>query len=90
MQNRMTSRRRQGDTRPAQGDKQQRVPRAPHERDESADSQAAEDPSARSIGRAGREDIERGVLDTDKGPVLDQVYDRVREDTDDPGRKFSP
>jgi hypothetical protein len=90
MQNRMTSRRRQGNTLPVQGDKQRRAPRAPHERDESADSQASEDPSARSVGRAGREDIERGVVDTDKGPVLDQVYDRVREDADDPVKKFSP
>jgi hypothetical protein len=81
---------RQGNTLPVQGDKQQRVPRAPHERDESADSQAASDPSARSVGQAAREDVERGVVDTDKGPVMDETYDRVREGADDPLKKLSP
>ncbi|MDP3762053.1 MAG: hypothetical protein Q8R01_16210 [Ramlibacter sp.] len=81
---------RQGNTLPAQGDRQERAPRAPHERDESADSQGASDPSARSVGQAASEDIERGLVDTDKGPVLDEVYDRVREGADDPLKKFSP
>ena len=39
MQNRMPSRRRKGNTVPAQGQTQERVPRLPHEHDESADSQ---------------------------------------------------
>lgn len=99
MQNRMPSRRRQGtpaqagrqgNTLPVQGERQQRAPRAPHERDESADSQGAADPSAPSIGQAAHEDIERGLVDTDKGPVLDQAYDRLRDGAPDPGRKFSP
>lgn len=99
MHNRMPSRRRhdapkaperQGNTLPFQGEKQQRSPRAPHERDESADSQQASDPSARSVGEAAREDIERGVVDTDKGPVLDETYERLREGADDPVKKFSP
>ncbi len=81
---------RQGNTLPVQGDKQQRVPRAPHERDESADSQGASDPSARSVGETAREDIERGVVDTDKGPVMDDAYDRLRDDADDPEKKLSP
>ena len=77
MQNRIRSRKRQ----PA--------PRMPHERDESSDSQAAGEESARRVGQAAHEDIERGVVDTDKGPVLDQVYDKVREGAD-PIKKFSP
>jgi len=81
---------RQGNTIPVQGEKQQRVPRAPHEHDESSDSQRASDPSARAIGEAAREDIERGVVDTDKGPVMDETYDRVRDGADDPIKKFSP
>jgi hypothetical protein len=81
---------RQGNTLPAQGDKQRRVPRAPHERDESADSQGTSDPSARGVGEAAREDIERGVVDTDKGPVMDETYDRVRDGADDPLKKLSP
>lgn len=84
------ARERQGNTLPVQGEKQQRSPRMPHERDESADSQQASDPSARSVGEIAREDIERGLVDTDKGPVLDETYDRVREGTADPVKKFSP
>jgi hypothetical protein len=34
--------------------------------------------------------VERGVVDTDKGPVLDQTYDKVREGSDDSVKKFSP
>ena len=98
MQNRMHSRKRQdaprtrqGQTIPAQGDTQtqERVPRMPHERDESADSQSASEPSGQRVGQAAHDDIERGVVDTDKGPVLDQVYEKVREGAD-PIRKFSP
>ncbi len=100
MQNRMPSRRRpapahpsgrQGDTVPAQGETQtsERVPRLPHERDESADSQ----PSGKAPTRqeqAASKDAQRGSVDTDKGPVMDKVYDRVREGADDPRKKFSP
>jgi hypothetical protein len=42
------------------------------------------------MAQVAREDIERGVVDTDKGPVLDQVYDKLREDASDPVKKFSP
>ena len=97
MQNRMPSRRRdpaapqgRGETIPEQGETQERVPRMPHERDESADSQAAGEATAPSVGQRGHDDIERGVVDSDKGPVLDAVYDRVREGADDPIKKFSP
>lgn len=81
---------RQGNTLPVQGERQTRAPRAPHERDESADSQAAGEPSSRSMGQAAREDIERGVVDSDKGPVLDDVYDRLRDGAGDPLKKLSP
>ena len=99
MQNRMTSRRRagaktgasrRGNTVPVQGETQERVPRLPHERDESADSQAPSEPSAERIGQAAHEDVERGLVDTDKGPVLDETYENVREGAGDPSRKFSP
>ena len=88
MKNRSAKRR--GDTVPVQGEKQDRVPRMPHERDESADSQAPSEPSAPGMAQVAREDIERGVVDSDKGPVLDQTYDKVREGADDPVKKFSP
>ena len=75
---------------PAQGETQEKVPRMPHERDESADSQGASEPSAQRLGKAGHDDIERGLVDTDKGPVLDQTYDKVREGADDPVKKLRP
>lgn len=81
---------RQGNTLPVQGDRPERSPRAPHERDESADSQGASEPTAARIAQAGREDIERGVVDTDKGPVLDETYEKLRDEAPDPVKKFSP
>ena len=95
MHNRMPSRRRQDAARkgpqgtppPAQGNVQQRAPGAPHERDESADGQVASEPSGQ---RVAREDVERGVVDTDKGPVLDQTYEKLREGPADPEGKLSP
>ena len=98
MQNRMTSRRRQapassprqGNTVPVQGETQERSPRAPHEHDESADSQVAAEPSQRRMGQAAHDDMEQGLVDTDKGPALDAAYDKVREGARDPVKKFRP
>lgn len=96
MHNRLTSRKRpesaarQGNTVPAQGETQDQVPRTPNEHDESADSQAAQQSSGERIGKQAQEDVERGLVDTDKGPVLDQVYDKVRSGADDPIRKYAP
>ena len=67
---------RRSDTTPQQGDKQQRSPRQPHERDESADSQAAAEPSQERMGETARRDVERGVTDTDKGPVLREIHEK--------------
>lgn len=54
-------------------------PRLPHERDQSSDSQENQDGSAPEVGRQAREDIERGLVDTDRGPVTDRVYnDKVK------------
>ena len=56
-----------GHTTPSQGE--ERVPRLPHERDESADSQAGkagESPSAEQSQQAF-EDVERGLVNTDRG-----------------------
>lgn len=49
-------------------------PRLPHERDESADNQAG--PVSPVIEQA-RRDVERGLKDTDRGPVMDEVYHRT-------------
>jgi hypothetical protein len=54
------------------------APRLPHERDQSSDSQQDQGGSA-GLGRKGMEDVERGVVDTDRGPVADRVYnDKVK------------
>jgi hypothetical protein len=55
-----------------------RQPRLPHERDESSDSQVAA--PAEDSGQPGRqayEDLQRGVVDTDRGPLLDRLYRRL-------------
>ncbi|MDR6534970.1 hypothetical protein [Variovorax soli] len=49
------------------------APRLPHERDQSSDSQQNQGGSAER-GRKGMEDVERGVVDTDRGPAADRVY----------------
>ncbi len=96
MHNRLTSRKRpdadanKGNTVPAQGETQGPVPRLPHERDESADSQAAQEQSGERVGKQAHEDIERGLVDTDKGPVLDETYEKVRDDAGDPLKKLAP
>jgi hypothetical protein len=80
----------QGNTVPVQGETQQRSPRMPHEHDESADSQAAGEASGKRMGERAREDLEQGQVDTDKGPALDATYDKVREGTRNPSKKFRP
>lgn len=96
MHHRLTSRKRpaadanKGKTVPAQGQSREPVPRLPHERDESADSQAAQQQSGERVGKQAHEDIERGLVDTDKGPVLDETYEKVRDGAGDPLKKLAP
>ncbi|MBL0421427.1 hypothetical protein JI739_13790 [Ramlibacter sp. AW1] len=72
----------QGNTQPAQGETQQPVPRRQYERDQSADSQVADNPSMGSIGRIAQTDAERGVADTSKGKELDETYQRQKPGTE--------
>ena len=65
-----------GETVPVQGERQQPVARQPHERDESAHSQAQAEPSQQDLGEAAHASLRRGQADTDKGPVLDATYDK--------------
>jgi len=51
------------------------LPRLPHERDESTNSQEATD-GPPEVGKRGHDDVERGLVDTDRGPVLDKVYNK--------------
>lgn len=51
----------------------------PHERDQSSDSQQNQDGSAPEVGKQAFNDVERGAVDTDRGPVTDRVYkDKVK------------
>jgi hypothetical protein len=69
----------QGQTLPQQGETQERRPRTPNEHDESADSQSSEQPGAQRIGELAHEDLRQGRKDTDKGPVLDATYEKVKK-----------
>ncbi len=51
-----------------------REPRLPHERDESNDDPAAPvNPDIQAVGRQAASDVARGLVDTDRGPVLEQL-----------------
>ena len=55
------------------------APRLPHERDQSSDSQQTREGRPPEVGRKAHDDVERGLVDTDRGPVTDRVYnDKVR------------
>jgi len=55
------------------------APRLPHEHDQSSDSQQTPDGKPTRVGRQAHDDVERGVVDTDRGPEADRVYnDKVR------------
>ncbi|MCW7536378.1 hypothetical protein OOT46_00730 [Aquabacterium sp. A7-Y] len=51
-----------------------RNPRLPHERDESADSQDQQQPQQDEVMQQAHDDVERGLVDTDRGTVMDKVY----------------
>jgi hypothetical protein len=67
-----TSRKKPAKTKVEQGGES--APRLPHEHDQSSDSQEHQDGGAPRVGRQGLDDIERGVVDTDRGPEADRVY----------------
>lgn len=70
-----------GNTVSAQGETTapQVKPREPYERDESADSQAADSPEIERMGAIAHASAARGDQDTTKGQELDATYRRVRE-----------
>jgi hypothetical protein len=67
-----------GNTVMSQGENQAPKARMPHERDESADSQAADASSTRHIGQIAHDDVMEGQPDTEKGPALDAAYERQK------------
>jgi hypothetical protein len=70
------ARRQPGSTRTTQEGRA--LPRLPHERDESADSQQAAGAPGQELGRQAYDDLQRGVVDTDRGPVMNWVYQQLR------------
>lgn len=52
------------------------APRQPHEHDQSSDSQDDGNVSAQEVGEQAFEDVTSGKKDTDRGPVVDEVYKR--------------
>lgn len=80
----MTSRPTRGETSTKQGETQEKVPRLPHERDESADQQGAHEASMQRMGRLAQADAQRGVADTSRGAEVDATYHRLRKDTPAP------
>jgi hypothetical protein len=51
----------------------QREPRLPHERDQSSEPQAPVIEETRKVGEQAARDVERGLVDTDRGPVLEKL-----------------
>ena len=64
----------QGDTRVNKDE--DAAPRLPHERDESADSQNS--PPRADMQQAAK-DIKSGLVDTDRGPVADSTYKKLKD-----------
>jgi len=52
------------------------APRLPHEHDLSSDSQQTPEGKPPRVGRQALDDIERGLVDTDRGPAADEVYNK--------------
>jgi hypothetical protein len=50
-----------------------REPRLPHERDQSSEPQGPVNEDARNVGEQAARDLKRGLVDTDRGPVLDRL-----------------
>jgi hypothetical protein len=68
-----------GNTVTAQGENQAPKARQPHERDESADSQAADSDSIRFMGAVAHDAAVSGQQDTTKGKELDATYHQVQQ-----------
>ena len=80
-----------GETIPVQGETQDRVPRMPHERDESSSSQSREEPTNQAaVGEQAFKDVENGLVDTSRAAETDATYTKVRKSTDTPDKQFLP
>ncbi|QHI98642.1 hypothetical protein GT347_11940 [Xylophilus rhododendri] len=79
MKEAISSRSLQGHTRPEQQETGKgATPRTPNERDTSSDSQSARQSGGQAANKAAHKDAASGRPDTDKGPEMDRVYDKVK------------
>lgn len=76
------------DTHASRGTGADHEPRLPHEQDQSADSQSDQAPANAPLGEQAHEDLDRGLVDTDRGPVTDRAYRRQQSDV--PGQDTPP
>jgi hypothetical protein len=68
----------EGNTVLVQGENQVPKARMPHERDESADSQAAASQQTQRMGNIAKESVDRGERDTTKADAMDATYEQVK------------
>ncbi len=66
-------------TRTAQGETQEPVPREPFERDESSDDAGEPTAPDQRRGLLAHQDLERGVADTSRSAETDATYHRMRQ-----------
>jgi hypothetical protein len=71
-----------GNTVTAQGEDQVPKARQPHERDESADSQAADSDSIRHMGAVAHDAATSAQQDTTKGKELDATYHQLQQSSE--------
>ncbi len=67
----------EGDTRMVQDGKV--APRLPHEHDQSTDSQQYTSDEPPKVGQQAHKDLKRGLVDTDRAPVTDALYEDVKK-----------
>ncbi len=75
--------------RPTAGTEARVEPQMPHERDESASSQASASATHAPLGKQALEDTLGPGVDTDRGPLLDGLYNEsvTHRDPDEPPRR---
>lgn len=73
-----TGRKKSGRTQPMTPEGTATEPRLPHERDESSDSQTRQEPHPEMV--QAHEDVEAGLVDTDRGVPIDRAYQKQKVD----------
>ena len=78
------------DTVTAQGENQAPKARQPNEHDESADSQVADNPTMREMGRIAHDAAVEGQQDTSKAQETDATYHRMRQGAEPTSQEGGP